>query len=433
MFGFHYTKTYVRFIIRAWKVVKPVEKVILHSDMNNFYASVACMLDPSLRDKTVAVCGATEDRNGIVLAKNQKAKALGIETGEVIWQAKMKCPDLTIVPPQYEEYLKYSALAKEIYYRFTHQVESYGMDECWLDVTGSRLGTGREIAEKIRQATKKELGLTVSIGVSFNKIFAKLGSDLKKPDAVSEITKENFREVLWNLPVSDLLGVGKATAQKLHKYNVKTIGTLANLPEELLSTWLGVNGLKLKRYALGQDQSRVQDMDETLPMKSISNGITAVADLETPREVWCLTLSLAQRVGGKLRNFQKKAAGVSISVKTNGLVTEQWQKKLEYPTQSPVTIAEECFALFQQGYDWHRPIRAVSVRGIYLEEASLPTQLSLYSDLAKLDKREKLDKAIQDIRHKFGEKAINHACLLHHSKIPSHGDTEIILPTGFLP
>ena len=154
-------------------------RVILHSDMNSFYASVEMMLDPSLKGKPVAVCGATEERHGIVLAKSDLAKKAGVKTGMVNWEAKQRCPGLIFVPPQYDQYLKYSKLAHEIYYRYTDQVEPFGMDECWLDVTGSSSkGTGMEIAEKIRTACREELGFTVSIGVSFNKIFAKLGSDL---------------------------------------------------------------------------------------------------------------------------------------------------------------------------------------------------------------------------------------------------------------
>lgn len=255
-----------------------MERQILHSDMNNFYASVECMLDPSLRHKPVAVCGSQEERNGIVLAANYEAKAYGIKTGDVIWQAKQKYPDLTIVPPHYEEYMRFSRLAKEIYYRYTHQVESFGMDECWLDVTGSQFGTGYEIAEKIRQTIKFELGVTVSIGVSFNKIFAKLGSDIKKPDAITEIKRETFKEQIWGLPVGDLLGVGRATEKRLLSFNLKTIGQLAQFDEYWLKQWFGINGLKLKQFANGEDTSVVADIDHTIPMKTIGHGITAIQD-----------------------------------------------------------------------------------------------------------------------------------------------------------
>ena len=231
-----------------------MERAILHSDLNCFYASVEMMLDPSLRGKAVAVCGSTEDRHGIVLAKSEKAKKAGIKTGMVNWEARQLCKDLIVVPPQYDQYLKYSKLAHQIYYRYTDLVEPFGMDECWLDMTGSgAYGSGMEIAQKIRTACREELGLTVSIGVSFNKIFAKLGSDMKKPDAVTQITKDDFREKVWPLAASEMIYVGRATEAKLARYGVKTVGELAAIPPETLQHWFGVNGLKLWAYANGTD------------------------------------------------------------------------------------------------------------------------------------------------------------------------------------
>ena len=235
------------------------EKTILHSDMNCFYASVEMMLDPSLRGKPVAVCGSTENRHGIVLAKSELAKKAGVKAGMVNWEARQLCPGLVMVKPQYDQYLKYSELARNIYQRYTDQVEPYGMDECWLDVTGSRgvCGDGMKIAESIRQEIKEELGLTVSIGVSFNKIFAKLGSDMKKPDAVTEITKDTFQEKVWPLPASDLLFVGRATDAKFRNYGIHTIGDIAATDPQFLKRLLGVNGLQLWRYAAGKDDTPV--------------------------------------------------------------------------------------------------------------------------------------------------------------------------------
>lgn len=206
-----------------------MERVILHADMNNCYASIEIKLNPKLKGIPLAVCGRREDRHGIVLAKSQEAKELGVKTGEAIWQAQLKCPDILIVPPKYDEYLKHSRWARDIYYDYSNQVEPYGIDECWLDVSGSLhlFGNGRDIAEEIRSRIKKELGITVSIGVSFNKIFAKLGSDMKKPDAVTEIAREDFKEKIWNLPVEELLGVGKASKKKLNRLMIFTIGDLA--------------------------------------------------------------------------------------------------------------------------------------------------------------------------------------------------------------
>lgn len=224
-----------------------MERTILHCDMNNFYASVECMLNPKLKGHPVAVCGSTEERHGIVLAKNYEAKAYGVQTGEVVWQAKQKCKDLIVVNPHYLEYIKYSRLAREIYSRFTDLIEPFGMDECWLDVSGSTdlFGTGEKIAEKIKETIKFELGLTISVGVSFNKIFAKLGSDMKKPDAITVIKKDTFKKKIWNLPASDMLGVGRATKKKLDNYGIYTIGDLAQTSPNLLQTTLGKNGILL--------------------------------------------------------------------------------------------------------------------------------------------------------------------------------------------
>lgn len=204
-----------------------MERAILHSDLNCFYASVEMMLNPMLRGKAVAVCGSTEDRHGIVLAKSEKAKKAGVKTGMVNWEARSVCKDLIVVPPQYDQYLKYSKLTRAIYQRYTDLIEPFGMDECWLDVTGSRImGDPMTIAESIRKTVREELGLTVSIGVSFNKIFAKLGSDMKKPDAITEITSDNFQEKVWPLDASEMIYCGNATRKKLETYGIRSPGRL---------------------------------------------------------------------------------------------------------------------------------------------------------------------------------------------------------------
>ena len=291
------------------------ERVILHSDMNSFYASVEMMLNPELKGKPVAVCGSTEERHGIVLAKSDLAKKAGVKTGMVNWEARQLCPGLIVVPPQYDQYLKYSKLARQIYHRYTDLVEPYGMDECWLDVTGSGVcGTGMEIAEAIRQTTKEELGLTVSIGVSFNKIFAKLGSDMKRPDAITCIEADSFREKIWCLPASDLLGVGRATEKILSGYGIHTIGELAATSDDFLKCRLGKNGLAIKKYANGLDDSPVMRFDYVSPVKSIGHGITTMQDLENNAEVWCVMLELVQEIGTKLRTHKKKAGGIAISI-----------------------------------------------------------------------------------------------------------------------
>ena len=267
-----------------------MQRVILHCDMNNFYASVECMLNPELKNKPVAVCGSVEERHGIVLAKNYAAKAFGVSTGEAIWQAKQKCQNLVIVEPHYEQYMKFSKLARGIYGRYTDQIEPYGMDECWLDVTGSGcMGTGFEIADEIRRTVKFELGLTISAGVSFNKIFAKLGSDMKKPDAITCIEADSFQEKIWCLPASDLLGVGRATEKVLSGYGIHTIGELAATSDDFLKCRLGKNGLAIKKYANGLDDSPVMRSDYVSPVKSIGHGITTIEVDGSQRSIFLKT------------------------------------------------------------------------------------------------------------------------------------------------
>lgn len=405
------------------------ERVILHSDMNSFYASVETMLDPSLKGKAVAVCGATEDRHGIVLAKSELAKKAGVKTGMVNWEARQRCPGLILVPPQYDQYVKYSRLAHEIYYRYTDLVEPFGMDECWLDVTGScTYGTGMEIAEKIRTACREELGLTVSIGVSFNKIFAKLGSDMKKPDAITEITRADFKEKVWPLAASELIYVGRATEKKLSNYGIHTVGQLAAVPPDILQSWFGVNGLKLWAYANGADKSRVMHKDFVSPMKSIGHGITCTADLDDEEEVSRVLLELSQDVGHRLRIHDLCAQGVQIYVRGNDLLGSQFQCKLPFRTQLPSEIAAAGFRLFQERYRWGTKVRAVCIRAIDLVPKSEVEQLNMFVDTARLDRRERLEDAIEALRDRYGKKAITYAALLGNLKMPDDGRHSVKMP-----
>ena len=407
-----------------------IERAILHSDMNSFYASVEMMLNPSLRGKAVAVCGSTEDRHGIVLAKSELAKKAGVKTGMVNWEARKVCPNLVMVRPQYDQYLKYSKLAHQIYYRYTDLVEPFGMDECWLDVTRSGCyGTPLEIAEKIRASTREELGLTVSIGVSFNKIFAKLGSDMKKPDAITSISREEFKEKVWPLPASDLIYVGRATEAKLAKFGIHTVGQLAAVSPDLLRSWFGINGIKLWHYANGTDESRVMQKDFISPVKSIGHGITCTADLENEDEVYRVMLELSQDIGHKLRVNELKACGVQISIRSNDLYGKQYQAQFEMPTRSPKVIADTARSLFSQRYTWATPVRAVTVRAINLVPQAQPDQLSLYSDPIKAARLDKLETAVEDIRRRYGKHAIMNATLLGDLKMPCDGRCEVIMPS----
>ena len=401
---------------------------VLHSDMNAFYASVEMMLNPTLRGKAVAVCGATEERHGIVLAKSELAKKAGVKTGMVNWEAKQKCPELILVPPQYDQYLKYSALARNIYERFSDLVEPYGMDECWIGLPPQiPFEDGIQIAEKIRQATKTELGLTVSIGVSFSKIFAKLGSDMKKPDAITIITRDNYKEKIWPLPASDLLYVGRATANKLASRGIHTIGDIATADPEYLKRLLGVNGYKLWQYASGLDDTPVMHKHYISPIKSVGHGITCVADLNNEEEVWKVILEMSQDVGEKLRLYQLQAHGVQLSIRGKDLRYYQVQGQLDEATQNAMVIAVKADALFKEHYQWYTPVRAVTVRAIKLTPISQPEQLSLFSDQHKSERTKVLDQCLDDLQRRFGKKSIYPAALMGDLKIPERKH-DIIMP-----
>lgn len=403
------------------------DRAILHSDANCFYASVETVLNPEYRGKAIAVCGSPEERHGIVLAKSEKAKRAGVKTGMANWQAKECCPDLIIVPPQYDYYLKFSKLLHGIYQRYTDQVEPFGMDECWLDVTHSP-GDPMQIAEEIRQAVKDELGLTVSIGVSFNKVFAKLGSDYKKPDAITQITKENFRDIVWPLHCSEMLYCGSATAAKLNSIGVHTIGEIAALPVELMQRRFGKNGVALWKYANGLDDSRVAHQDYIAPAKSVGHGITCVADLENMDEARKVIFALSLDIGYKLRYMNLRATGVQLYVRDSSLAFSSWQKQLEVATQDESDIAMAAYALLEEKYSWRTPIRAITVTAIRLDSSQNPTQLCLLYDYRRHERREKLNQSLDTIRDRYGKRAVIPALVLDEKKMPGGSDRELIMP-----
>ena len=408
-----------------------MSRTILHCDMNNFYASVECFKNPKLKPYPIAVCGDEEERHGIVLAKNYKAKAYGVTTGEAIWKARQKCPDLVIVPPHYDEYMSFSKAAREIYEQYTDQVEPFGMDECWLDCTGSSfIGNGEKIANEIKERIKFELGLTISVGVSFNKIFAKLGSDMKKPDAVTVISKECFKELIWHLPASEMLGVGRATEKKLSSYGIRTIGDIASWPMDFFTRKFGKCGTDLWRFANGLDESEVITRDTEVPEKTVGHGITTSQDLENPAEVWKVMLALSQDIGHRLYIFNRKATGIAIDIRDDQLFIKQWQRSIPLATQSPSCIAREAFSLFCDKYDWKHPIRSVTVRAIGLTSADTPLQLSVFVDAEIIERREKLDQCIERIRGRFGKDSICNACLMDNPKMPIDHECKVIMPTG---
>lgn len=411
------------------------DRIILHCDMNNFYASVECMLNPSLKGHPVAVGGDVENRHGIILAKNYEAKKYGIQTGEALWQAKEKCRDLIIVPPNYEEYLKYSRLAHAIYEEYTDLIEPYGMDEVFMDISsGSNpFQYGEQVANELRERIKFELGLTISVGVSFCKVFAKLGSDLKKPDAVTVIPKDSFRELIWHLPASDMVGVGRATGKLLAGYGIRTIGDLANAYPDLVQKKLGKNGMLLLAFANGEDRSRVARQDFEPPMKSVGHGITTMQDLENNAEVWRIMLALTQDIGMKLRLYNKNAGGVAIFVRyieDKQIFGKQWQCHLPMRTHSAAIIAREAYGLFERNYNWAYPVRSVTVRAINLCSQEEPEQIGFFMNPQEVDRRERLETVIEEIRDRFGKYAIQPATLCQNIKMPTDREVELRMPTG---
>lgn len=395
-----------------------VSRDILHVDMNNCYASIETKLNPKLKGYPIAVCGSTDERHGIVLAKSQEAKVMGVKTGEAIWKAKSKCPQLITLPPHYEEYLKHSILARNIYYSYTNQVESFGLDEAWLDVTGSKKlkGSSEKIADEIRNRIKNELGITVSIGVSFNKVFAKLGSDMKKPDAITIIRREDFKRKVWPLSIDEMINIGRKTTEKLNKLNIFTLGDLANSDVNIVKGLLGINGVKLWKYANGLDDSVVHDKDYKFPIKSIGNGSTCVEDLVNRQEVYQVFQVLALKVCKRLIDYGYQAYGVQISIKNTDLEVQQFQEVFTYPTFSSIILVERAMKLFDK-YNFSKNIRALSIRAIKLCDI-YSTQIDIFAIDDKMVKKTNLDKTIYDIRNKYGKDSITFASQKNNKKLP---------------
>ena len=391
-----------------------MERTILHCDLNNFYASCECMLDPAIKDKPVAVCGSVEERHGIVLAKNYHAKRYGVQTAETVHSALAKCPGLIVVKPHFDLYAKYSRLVKRIYMDYTDKVESFGLDECWLDISGKSIDEKKAfyIANEIKERVKNETGLTISVGVSFNKVFAKLGSDMKKPDAVTIITKEKFKEKIWGLPASALLGVGRSTEKLLDKYNINTIGDIAAMPKSFFEAKMGKNGARLWENANGNDDSNVTETECYIPAKTVGHGTTTRKDMTCLDEVWTTILLLTQDIGYNLRINKQKASGVAVSIRDCNLTTKQWQCRLPIPTGSSINLAKAAFSLFKRSYGWENPLRSVTVTAIDLVSSTMPVQLNLFDDNRKFERTEKLEECAYEVRDRFGIDSIVPATLL---------------------
>ena len=388
------------------------QRVIFHCDLNCFFASVELLDKPALWDVPVAVCGDPKSRHGIILAKNEPAKKRGVQTAETVWQAKKKCPVLVLLPPHHELYEVYSRRVNEIYGRFTDLVEPFGIDESWLDVTGSLHlfgGDARALADRIRETVKAETGLTVSVGVSFNKVFAKLGSDLKKPDATTVIPPEGWRDIVWPLPVGDMLFAGRSTQRVLGQYGIETIGQLAACPEAMAEQLLGKMGGQLWRYANGLDNSPVRPGHQREPVKSVGNGTTFPADLVRWEQIRQGLAPLCDSVATRLRRQRLYAGGVSVTLKGADFKTVSRQARLDEPTHLMRDIWETAQELARQIWKAPTPIRAMTVTALYVtEDGQAYRQLDLLgqSSAARSEKQEKLESAVDAIREKYGSGAI---------------------------
>lgn len=387
-----------------------MDRVILHCDMNGFFASVELLDYPHLKDKPMAVCGNPDNRHGIILAKNELAKAYGVVTAETLWQARKKCPDLQVVPPHHKKYRHYSKLINEIYLRYTDMVEPFSVDESWLDVTASQklFGSGKEIADELRETVKTELGLTLSAGVSFNKIFAKMGSDYKKPDATTVISRDNFRELLWPLDIRRMFFVGKVTAEKLYNFGIKTIGELAMSDKAALVSLLGKQGGVVHDYANGLDMTPVLRFDEREKVKSVGNGTTFRRNLTGEEDIRTGVMALSDTVASRLRKYKMKAFGVKVDIKDPNFKVISRQVQLDNPTNLTEVIADTAMDIIKKHWRMRDPIRLITVTAINLCDENQAQQLSLFADEnINTEKEERAERAMDDIREKFGDNAIN--------------------------
>lgn len=417
-----------------------MNRTILHSDCNCFYASVELLHHPELRGKPVAVGGNPEARHGIVLTADYTAKRRGVKTGMALWQARQVCPDIIFLPPRMDLYLRFSRMAQEIYAEYTDKREPYGIDESWLDVTDSvsLKGDGYHIAQEISSRMKKELGITVSVGVSFNKIFAKLGSDYKKPDAITTMNKDEYRDKAWPLPVSDLLYVGSATNNKLRGIGIRTIGDLARTEESLLVRKLGKMGSILWAFANGYDESPVKIENTSAPIKSVGNSTTTPKDMETDEDVKIVLYILAESVAARLRENGFRCRTVEISIRDKDLLHFSKQVKLQNASNITREIAEAGYKLYKESYrmpaDEHelknsrpefyqKPLRSIGIRGTDLVTDYFWEQLDMFMDPQAREKQMKVDAAVDNIRKRFGFYSIQRG-LMYQDRILSACDAK---------
>ena len=407
-----------------------MKRIILHCDLNNFYASVECVKNPALYGKCVAVCGSEDDRHGIVLAKSQPAKICGVKTGDTIIEARRKCGNLIVVRPDFDTYYDYSEKVKSIYSRYTDLIEPFGMDECWLDISGNEnlSGDGFGIAEEIRNSVRSETGLTISVGVSFNKIFAKLGSDMKKPDATTVISKENYKDKIWCLNANEMIFVGRRTFKTLQKYGIITIGDIARTQPDFLKKILGKNGFDLWAYANGLDFSQVSHIDNKPIPQSISRGITCMESLLSTYEAERVIAELSVKVSKNLRREHLLATGVQLAIKEDTLMVQQYSDNLEFPTHNAKEIYEVAQKLLSEKHIWKRNIRALTVRTYNLVKEENYQQLHIDFDIDTHEKICVIDDTFNGIGKKLGNDKIFNGCRLYGTKMPTGKSEHSSLP-----
>ena len=394
------------------------DRVIFHCDCNSFYASVELLSHPELRDKPVAVSGSVDNRHGIILAKNDPAKKFGVQTAETVWQAKKKCPNLLFLPPHHGKYRHYSGIINGIYANYTDRVEPFGIDESWLDMTGSWHLFGqspKQVADRLRAEVQEKTGLTVSVGVSFNKVFAKLGSDYKKPNATTQILREDFEHILWPLPVGAMLYVGGKASATLQELSITTIGQLATADEGLVEQLLGKLGRQIQRYAQGLDDAPVLRAGEGEPIKSVGNGLTFKRNLVGDKDIRTGVGALADEVATRLRRQHLYAGGLQVLIKNTDLQSITRQKPLPYATNLASDLTRAAMELIRENWDLSRPIRMLTVTAQHLTDMPFATQTSLFGGEAGMDKkRQRLEESMDVIRQKYGKSSVVEASVLRN-------------------
>ncbi len=401
-----------------------MDRIILHSDLNNFYASVECMENSELKNKAIAVCGSPQNRHGVVLAKNIIAKSKGIKTGDTVNEAKQKCPDIIFVEPRFDKYIEISKKVRSIYYDYTNLIEPFGIDECWLDITNSipLFPSALHIAREIKERIKEEIGITVSIGISFNKIFAKLGSDMKKPDAITVINKDDFKNKIWALPISELLYAGKSTTKTLRRLNIFTIGDIAKANPYIIKQHLGKNGVMLQLYAQGKDTTPVNSIEYKREIKSIGNGTTTPFDLTNIDDIKIILILLSESISKRLMNKNLYCQTISLAIKFNNLELIERQIPITVATNSAEIIFKKALEIYKNE-EITLPVRALSIRCCNIIN-KIVIQESLLNKYSKLEKYKKLDNMREKIRQEYGWNGLQKAIMLINKRLSNLNPTD---------